>query len=104
MDTIRGRHDEYLKIVKRAIAYASGGKTDQVELRVNQTVPSLPRPLLRPDLQVYNHTTHTVLVVGLAVAFDEQPNDDPRTSSLVRTAKAKRDKYDCVKRHLERQG
>ena len=104
MDAIRTRHDDALKLIERAIASSAGAGTDRVELRVNQTVPSLPGPALRPDLQVYNHTTRTVSVVDLAVAFEDQGDDDPRTSSLARIAALKRTKYDCIKRHLERQG
>ena len=104
MDAIRTRHDDALKLIERAIASSAGAGTDRVELRVNQTVPSLPGPALRPDLQVYNHTTRTVSVVDLAVAFEDQGDDDPRSSSLARIAGLKRAKYDGIKRHLERQG
>ncbi|CAI5734304.1 unnamed protein product [Peronospora destructor] len=104
MDAVRGRHDGALKIIERAIASSSGNSTDRVEMRVNQTVPSLPGPALRPDFQVYNHITRTVSVVDLAVAFEEQTDDDPKTSSLARIAAVKKTKYDCVKRHLESQG
>ena len=104
MDAVRTRHDEVLKTIERKIASSTSTDGDRVELRVNQTVPSLPGPALRPDLQIYNHTKRTVSVVDLAVAFEEQAADDPRTSSLARIAEIKRTKYDCVKRHLERQG
>uniref|UniRef100_A0AAV1V7Y8 Uncharacterized protein n=1 Tax=Peronospora matthiolae TaxID=2874970 RepID=A0AAV1V7Y8_9STRA len=104
MDAVRTRHDDALTIIERAIASSAGDRKERVELRVNQTVPSLPGPALRPDLQVYNHTTRSVSVVDLAVAFEDQATDDPRTSSLARIAALKRAKYDCVKRHLERQG
>uniref|UniRef100_A0AAV1VNW4 Reverse transcriptase n=1 Tax=Peronospora matthiolae TaxID=2874970 RepID=A0AAV1VNW4_9STRA len=104
MDAVRTRHDDALTIIERAIASSAGDRKERVELRVNQTVPSLPVPALRPDLQVYNHTTRSVSVVDLAVAFEDQATDDPRTSSLARIAALKRAKYDCVKRHLERQG
>uniref|UniRef100_A0AAV1V819 Uncharacterized protein n=1 Tax=Peronospora matthiolae TaxID=2874970 RepID=A0AAV1V819_9STRA len=104
MDAIRGRYDDALKIIELAITSSARASKDRVEMRVNQTVPSLPGPALRPDLQVYNHTLHTVSVLDLAVAFEEQNDDDPRTSSLARIAAFKKAKYDCVKRHLERQG
>uniref|UniRef100_A0AAV1T716 Reverse transcriptase domain-containing protein n=1 Tax=Peronospora matthiolae TaxID=2874970 RepID=A0AAV1T716_9STRA len=104
MDAVRTRHDDALTIIERAIASSAGDRKERVDLRVNQTVPSLPGPALRPDLQVYNHTTRSVSVVDLAVAFEDQATDDPRTSSLARIAALKRAKYDCVKRHLERQG
>uniref|UniRef100_A0AAV1V8T5 Reverse transcriptase n=1 Tax=Peronospora matthiolae TaxID=2874970 RepID=A0AAV1V8T5_9STRA len=104
MDAVRTRHDDALTIIERAIASSAGDRKERVELRVNQTVPSLPGPALRPDLQVYNHTTRSVSVVDLAVAFEDQATNDPRTSSLARIAALKRAKYDCVKRHLERQG
>uniref|UniRef100_A0AAV1VNY9 Reverse transcriptase n=1 Tax=Peronospora matthiolae TaxID=2874970 RepID=A0AAV1VNY9_9STRA len=103
-DKFRTRHDDALTIIERAIASSAGDRKERVELRVNQTVPSLPGPALRPDLQVYNHTTRSVSVVDLAVAFEDQATDDPRTSSLARIAELKRAKYDCIKRHLERQG
>uniref|UniRef100_A0AAV1VNS5 Uncharacterized protein n=1 Tax=Peronospora matthiolae TaxID=2874970 RepID=A0AAV1VNS5_9STRA len=96
MDAVRGRHDEALKIIERAVVSSAKDRTDRVELRVNQTVPSLPGPALRPDLQVYNHTTRSVSVVDLAVAFEDQAKEDPRTSTLVRIAELKRTKYDCV--------
>ena len=104
MDAVRTRHDDALKTIERKIAASTSAEGNRVELRVNQTVPSLPGQALRPDLQVYNHTKRTVSVVDLAVAFEEQVVDDPRTSSLARIAEVKRRKYDCVKRHLERQG
>ncbi|KAE8876356.1 hypothetical protein PF001_g19418 [Phytophthora fragariae] len=56
MDAIRGRHDDALKNIKRALIASSGDRQDRAELRVNQTVPSLASPALRPDLQLYNHT------------------------------------------------
>ncbi|RMX62376.1 hypothetical protein DD238_008125 [Peronospora effusa] len=104
MDAVRTRHDEVLKTIERKISSSTSADGDRVELRVNQTVPSLPGPALRPDLQIYNHTKRTMSVVDLAVEFKEQAADDPRTSSLARIAEIKRTKYDCVKRHLERQG
>jgi len=104
MDAVRARHDDALKHIERAITASASGQADRVELRVNQTVPSLPGPALRPDLQVYNHTTRTVSVVDLAVTFEEQAGEDAGTSSLVRISELKRTKYDCIKRHLERQG
>ncbi|EGZ15365.1 hypothetical protein PHYSODRAFT_509713 [Phytophthora sojae] len=105
MDAVRGRHDDALKTIERAlIASSSGDRQDRVELRVNQTVPSLAGPALRPDLQLYNHTKKTVAVVDLAVAFEEQAGEDPDSSALARIAAHKRAKYDRIKRHLERQG
>ena len=104
MDAVRARHDDVLQLIVSEISASAGALPDRVELRVNQTVPSLPGPALRPDLQIYNHTKRTVSVVDLAVAFEEQPMDDQATSSLVRIAESKRTKYTCVKRHLERQG
>ncbi|CAI5725921.1 unnamed protein product [Peronospora destructor] len=104
MDAVRTRHDEAFKVIERKVAASPGTHADRVELRVNQTVPSLPGPALRPDLQVYNHSKRTVSVVDLAVAFEEQATDDPRTSSLAWIAELKRTKYDYVKRHLDRQG
>uniref|UniRef100_H3GYD1 Reverse transcriptase domain-containing protein n=1 Tax=Phytophthora ramorum TaxID=164328 RepID=H3GYD1_PHYRM len=77
---------------------------DRAELRVNQTVPSLAGPALRPDLQLFNHTKKTVAVVDLAVAFEEQASDDTESSALARIAAHKRAKYAGIKRHLERQG
>ncbi|KAE9232618.1 hypothetical protein PF002_g12318 [Phytophthora fragariae] len=96
MDAIRGRHDDALKNIERALIASSGDRQDRAELRVNQTVPSLAGPALRPDLQLYNHTKKTVAVVDLAVAFEEQASDDPESSGLARIA--------AHKRHLERQG
>ncbi|KAE8955425.1 hypothetical protein PR001_g32113, partial [Phytophthora rubi] len=104
MDAIRGRHDDALKNIERALIASSGDRQDRAELRVNQTVPSLAGPALRPDLQLYNHTKKTVAVVDLAVAFEEQASDDPESSGLARIAAHKRAKYDRIKRHLERQG
>ncbi|KAH7489201.1 Retrovirus-related Pol polyprotein from type-1 retrotransposable element R2 [Phytophthora ramorum] len=104
MDAVRGRHDDALKHIERALHASSPGGQDRVELRVNQTVPSLAGPALRPDLQLYNHTKKTVAVVDLAVAFEEQASDDPESSALARIAAHKRAKYAGVKRHLERQG
>ncbi|OWY95284.1 hypothetical protein PHMEG_00034749 [Phytophthora megakarya] len=104
MDAVRGRHDEVLKDIERALIASSGDCKDRVELRVNQTVPSLAGPALRPDLQLYNHTKKTVAVVDLAVAFEEQASDDTESSALARIAVHKRTKYGSVQRHLERQG
>ncbi|KAH7489197.1 Retrovirus-related Pol polyprotein from type-1 retrotransposable element R2 [Phytophthora ramorum] len=104
MDAVRGRHDDALKHIERALHASSPGGQDRVELRVNQTVPSLAGPALRPDLQLYNHTKKMVAVVDLAVAFEEQASDDPESSALARIAAHKRAKYAGVKRHLERQG
>uniref|UniRef100_A0AAV1V8W5 Uncharacterized protein n=1 Tax=Peronospora matthiolae TaxID=2874970 RepID=A0AAV1V8W5_9STRA len=73
MDAIRGRHDEALTIIERAIASASSDKTARVELRVNQTIPSLPGPALWPDLQVYNYTTLKVSVVNLQWHLKSSP-------------------------------
>ncbi|KAG3110739.1 hypothetical protein C6341_g27885, partial [Phytophthora cactorum] len=50
MDAVRGRHDDALKIIERTLLASSGDQQDRVELRVNQTVPSLAGPALRPDL------------------------------------------------------
>ncbi|KAE9308229.1 hypothetical protein PF008_g21025 [Phytophthora fragariae] len=104
MDAIRGRHDDALKSIERALLTSSGDHHDRVGLRVNQTVPSLASPALRSDLQLYNHTKKTVVVVDLAVVFEKQASDDPKSSGLVRIAEHKRAKYDRIKRHLERQG
>lgn len=104
MDAVRGRHDDALKSIERAISASSRDCTDRVELRVNQTVPELGGPALRPDIQLFNHTTKTVAVVDLAVAFEEQAADDEASSALARTAAHKRAKYAGVQRHLERQG
>ncbi|CAI5719506.1 unnamed protein product [Peronospora farinosa] len=104
MDVVRTRHDDALKLIERQVTASAGDNKDRVELRVNQTVPSLPGPALRPDLQVYNHTKRTVSVVDLAIAFEEQTGDDPDTSSLTRIAALKRTKYAGIKRHLEHQG
>ncbi|KAE9565677.1 hypothetical protein CGMCC3_g18138, partial [Colletotrichum fructicola] len=60
MDAVRGRHDSALGEIERALRTSSGARR---ELRVNQTVPGLPGPALRPDLQVYNHDQRTVAVV-----------------------------------------
>eukprot|EP00644_Phytophthora_capsici_P018485 jgi/Phyca11/129836/e_gw1.87.123.1 len=104
MDAVRGRHDEALKAIERALHASAADRPDRVELRVNQTVPSLTGPALRPDLQLYSHATKTVAVVDLAVAFEEQASDDPESSALARIATHKRAKYNRIKRHLERQG
>ncbi|KAE8881490.1 hypothetical protein PF003_g34466 [Phytophthora fragariae] len=50
MDAVRGRHDDALKTIERALIASSGDRQDRVELRVNQTVPSLagPRATARP--------------------------------------------------------
>ncbi|KAE8881481.1 hypothetical protein PF005_g18791 [Phytophthora fragariae] len=98
IDAIRGRHDDALKSIERALLTSSGDHHDRVGLRVNQTVPSLASPALRSDLQLYNHTKKTVVVV------EKQASDDPKSSGLVRIAEHKRAKYDRIKRHLERQG
>uniref|UniRef100_H3GYC9 Uncharacterized protein n=1 Tax=Phytophthora ramorum TaxID=164328 RepID=H3GYC9_PHYRM len=104
MDAVRGRHDDVLKTIECALIASSGDRQDRVELQVNQTVPSLAGPALRPDLQLYNHTKKTVAVVDLAVAFEEQASDDTESSALARIAAHKRAKYAGIKRHLERQG
>ncbi|CAI5725975.1 unnamed protein product [Peronospora destructor] len=59
MDAVRTRHDEAVKVIERKVAASAGAHADRVELWVNQTVPSLPGPALRPDLQVYNHSKLT---------------------------------------------
>ncbi|KAE9222220.1 hypothetical protein PF002_g15336, partial [Phytophthora fragariae] len=94
MDAVRGRHDDALKEIERTLTASSGDRSGRVELRVNQTVPSLAGPALRPDLQLYNHTTKTVAVVDLAVAFEEQASDDPESSGLTKAAPEKKAKYD----------
>jgi hypothetical protein len=104
MDAVRGRHDDALKTIERELHASSRSGQDRVELRVNQTVPSLAGPALRPDLQLYNHAKKTVAVVDLAVAFEEQASDDTESSALARIAAHKRAKYAGIKRHLERQG
>jgi hypothetical protein len=104
IDSIRGRHDDALKVIERALHASSQSDQDRVELRVNQTVPSLAGPALRPDLQLFNHAKKTVAVVDLAVAFEEQASDDAKSSALARIAAHKRAKYTGIKRHLERQG
>ncbi|KAG2759384.1 hypothetical protein Pcac1_g28554 [Phytophthora cactorum] len=101
MDAVRGRHDSALGEIERALRTSSGARR---ELRVNQTVPGLPGPALRPDLQVYNHDQRTVAVVDLAVAFDRQDSDDAASSGLAKAAAEKAAKYAGIKRHLERQG
>ncbi|KAE8964406.1 hypothetical protein PF011_g28678, partial [Phytophthora fragariae] len=104
MDAVRGRHDDALKEIERTLTASSGDRSGRVELRVNQTVPSLAGPALRPDLQLYNHTTKTVAVVDLAVGFEEQASDDPESSGLAKAAAEKKAKYAGIKCHLERQG
>uniref|UniRef100_H3GYD3 Reverse transcriptase domain-containing protein n=1 Tax=Phytophthora ramorum TaxID=164328 RepID=H3GYD3_PHYRM len=104
MDSIRGRHDDALKEIERTLHASSGDRQGRTELRTNQTVPGLAGPALRPDLQVYNHDQRTVAVVDLAIAFDEQPRDDPESSGLAKAAAEKKAKYAGIKRHLERQG
>ncbi|EEY58187.1 uncharacterized protein PITG_00814 [Phytophthora infestans T30-4] len=104
MDAVRGWHDGALKRIERELHASSTDRRDRVELRVNQTVPSLAGPALRPDLQLYNHTKKTVAVVDLAVAFEEQASDDASSSALSLIASHKRAKYDRIKRHLDRQG
>ncbi|OWZ09523.1 reverse transcriptase [Phytophthora megakarya] len=104
MDAVCGRHDDALKTIERALVASSSDSKDRVEIRTNQTVPSLAGPALRPDLQLYNHTKRTVAVVDLAVAFEEQADDGTESSALARIAAHKRTKYGRVQRHLERQG
>ena len=104
MNAVRTRHDDALKTIERKIAASTSVEGDRVELRVNQTVPSMPGPALRPGLQIYNHTKRTVPAVDLAVAFEEQVVDDPQMWSLARITEVKHRKYDCVKRPFERQG
>ena len=104
MNAVRTRHDDALKTIERKIAASTSVEGDRVELRVNQTVPSMPGPALRPGLQIYNHTKRTVPTVDLAVAFEEQVVDDPQMWSLARITEVKRRKYDCIKRYLERYG
>eukprot|EP00644_Phytophthora_capsici_P010245 jgi/Phyca11/123611/e_gw1.51.254.1 len=101
MDAVRGRHDDALKEIEHTLRASSG---DRRELRVNQTVPGLPGPPLRPDIQVYNHDKRTVAVVDLAVAFDEQPSEDPESSGLAKAVQIKKAKYAGIKEHLENQG
>ncbi|OWY94125.1 hypothetical protein PHMEG_00036232, partial [Phytophthora megakarya] len=103
MDAVHGRHNESLKNIERALFASSGDAKDRVELRVNQTVPSLAGPALRPDLQLYNHTKKTVVVVDLAVVFEEQASDGPKSSGLVKAATDNETKYAGVKCHLQRQ-
>ena len=104
MDAIRGRHDDALKEIERALRASSGDRQGRNEMRVNQTVPCMPGAALRPDLQVFNHDLRTVAVVDLAIAFDVQERDDPSSSGLTQAYAAKVLKYEGIKKHLERQG
>jgi hypothetical protein len=101
---VRGRHDDALKLIAQAIEGSSRTKRDQIDMLVDQTVPTLPGPALRPDLQLYNRTKRTVAIVDLAITYEDQPQDAPASSALVRRANEKRAKYASVKAHLERQG
>jgi hypothetical protein len=98
------RYKEQDERLGHALHASSGDRHGRTELRTNQTVPGLAGPALRPDLQVYNHDQRTVAVVDLAIAFDEQPRDDPESSGLAKATTEKKAKYAGVKRHLERQG
>ena len=104
MDAIRGRHDDALKEIVRTLHASTSDRQGRTELRVNQTVPGLSGPALRPDLQLYNHDNRTVAVVDLAIAFDQQDDDDPTTSGLAKASAEKATKYAGVLRHLESQG
>ncbi|CAH0476215.1 unnamed protein product [Peronospora belbahrii] len=100
MDAIRGRYDDALKIIERALVKPGDGRQGRTELRVNQTVPGMAGLDLRPDLQVYNHDTRMVAVVDLAIAFDQQDGYDSSCSGLVKVAVDKTIKYAGTKRHL----
>uniref|UniRef100_A0AAV1TAN8 Uncharacterized protein n=1 Tax=Peronospora matthiolae TaxID=2874970 RepID=A0AAV1TAN8_9STRA len=72
MDAVRGRHDDALESIKRALLSRSGGQTDQVELCVNQTVRGLAGPGSRPALHLFNHSRKIVAVVYLAMAVEDK--------------------------------
>ncbi|RMX62682.1 hypothetical protein DD238_007978 [Peronospora effusa] len=104
MDAIRSHHDDALKEIERTLHASINNRHGRTELRVNQTVPGLPGPALRPDLQLYNHDKRTVAVIDLAIAFDQQDRDDPTSSGLAKASAEEATKYASVLRHLASQG
>ncbi|CAI5709506.1 unnamed protein product [Peronospora farinosa] len=104
MDAIRSRHDEALKEIERTLHASINNRYGRTEIRVNQTVPGLPGPALRPDLQLYSHDKRTVVVIDLAIALDQQDRDDPTSSGLAKASAEKATKYASVLRHLASQG
>ncbi|DBA00949.1 TPA: hypothetical protein N0F65_006149, partial [Lagenidium giganteum] len=104
-DAIRGRHDGALAAIKRMTQKAiERASPTNVELLIDTSVANFAGPALRPDIQLYNHTTKQATIVDLAIPFKDQPTSDPATSSLHVAKTRKMHKYTCIKNHLERQG
>jgi ribonuclease HI len=104
MDVIRQRHDGALEQIGAAINAAIKGRRTDTEVRLNQTVPEFNGPAWRPDIQVRDARSKTMVIADLAITFEDQPNDQSASSSLQHSREHKIAKYQPIAAALERQG
>ncbi|DAZ94237.1 TPA: LOW QUALITY PROTEIN: hypothetical protein N0F65_006053 [Lagenidium giganteum] len=104
-DAIRSRHDQALALIKLATQKATQRNTSEdTQLLIDSTVQGFEAQPCRPDIQLYNHTTKEAAIIDLAITYEDQPTNDPASSSLYASRIRKQTKYSEIKRHLERSG
>jgi hypothetical protein len=108
MAAIRQRHDDALEQIgtqlRRAAARTSAHTSAPLEVRINQTVPEFDGAALRPDIQLRDPGAKTLVLADLAVSFEEQPMDQPATSTLQQSRDHKITKYETVAAQLRLKG
>lgn len=83
-DAVRGRHNDALKLISDAIEAATRrNQRGRIELLVDKTVPTLPGPALRPDLQLYNHSKRAAAIVDLAITYEKHNDTAPSAMAII---------------------
>lgn len=104
MAMIRQRHDAALAQIEAAIKHADHARRSNCDIRLDSTVPEFDGPAWRPDIQIRNATTKTVVIADLAITCEDQGTDTPASSSLQHSREYKVAKYEPIAAALRRQG
>ncbi|KAF1325586.1 reverse transcriptase, partial [Globisporangium splendens] len=102
-DAVTKRHDSALKLITDTLQPRVLRSQERLQLRVNQTVEGMAGQL-RPDLQLFDTRSKTVVVADLAITYEDHQQDGPEFSSLAASAQRKIEKYQPIKAHLMQQG
>ncbi|KAF1313191.1 reverse transcriptase, partial [Globisporangium splendens] len=102
-DAVTKRHDSALKLITDTLQPRVLRSQERLQLRVNETVEGMAGQL-RPDLQLFDTRSKTVVVADLAITYEDHQQDGPEFSSLAASAQRKIEKYQPIKVHLMQQG
>ncbi|XP_067129802.1 uncharacterized protein [Centruroides vittatus] len=92
----RERHDKILDRIAKTVRYNNRG--ENINVRINQTIPEMENDTLRPDIVVEDTHTKEVIIIDLAIT--NQYGED----CLVKARQAKIDKYEHIKTFYETKG